>query len=176
MQVVVLRSLRSKLAEAQAQIHTTAAALHLRDTQHSHEQHASHVGLNEREHLFQQACRAVTNTCNSCSEVCPSCLCQSHMQLPKPHAAWVAISTCNSCCGIRHHSFVRNYGWRKWRSCSEGPAAYSCMTLMQLSLASCGVCSCCHMACFCVQLGLSLTHRSICNVYGVFCHTMRYAA
>ena len=81
MQVVVLRSLRSKLAEAQAQIHTTAAALHLRDTQHSHEQHASHVGLNEREHLFQQACRAVTNTCNSCSEVCPSCLCQSHMQL-----------------------------------------------------------------------------------------------
>ena len=71
LQVVVLRSLRSKLAEAQAQVHTTAASLHLREAKDVHEEHSGlHAnGLNEREHLFQQACDAVTKTCDTCSEV-----------------------------------------------------------------------------------------------------------
>lgn len=92
-QVVVLRSLRSKLAEAQAQIHTTAAALHLREGQQSHGEHDAFVGLNEREHLFLQACRGVTRTCNSCSEV--SCLpglrhVYQYQQMPAAHEQSIA--------------------------------------------------------------------------------------
>ena len=76
-QVVVLRSLRSKLSEALAEIHSTASALHLRIAKHeeagTHEDHSSpaadgsHTGR-----LFQQARQAIVQTCNSCTQVHPS--------------------------------------------------------------------------------------------------------
>ncbi len=71
-QVVVLRSLRSKLAEALAEVHSTASSLHLRVVRHEdgHEMLASSArGNGHTEQLFQQARKAIVQTSNSCSEV-----------------------------------------------------------------------------------------------------------
>lgn len=73
-QVVVLRSLRSKLSEALAELHSTTSALHLRVAKHedadNHGGHASGAGEgNHTEHLFPQARQAIVQTCNSCSKV-----------------------------------------------------------------------------------------------------------
>ena len=73
-QVVVLRSFRSKLCEALAEVHSTTSALHLRVTKHedadSHAGQSSSAGEGSHtEHLFQQACQAIVQTCNSCSKV-----------------------------------------------------------------------------------------------------------
>ena len=71
LQVVVLRSLRSKLAEALAEIHSTATSLHLRVAKHDDDEHDPHAtGRPVRtEQLFQQARSAVIQTSNSCSQV-----------------------------------------------------------------------------------------------------------
>lgn len=73
-QVVVLRSLRSKLCEALAEVHSTTSALHLRVTKHEdadgHTGQSSSAGEGSHtEHLFQQARQAIVQTCNSCSQV-----------------------------------------------------------------------------------------------------------
>ena len=71
-QVVVLRSLRSKLAEALAEVHSTASSLHLRVVRHEdgHGMLASSAGGNSHtEQLFQQARKAILQTSNSCSDV-----------------------------------------------------------------------------------------------------------
>ena len=73
-QVVVLRSFRSKLCEALAEVHSTTSALHLRVTKHEdadgHPGQSSSAGEgNHTEHLFQQARQAIVQTCNSCSKV-----------------------------------------------------------------------------------------------------------
>ena len=71
-QVVVLRSLRSKLAEALAEVHSTASSLHLRVVRHEdgHGMLASSAGGNSHtEQLFQQARKAIIQTSNSCSDV-----------------------------------------------------------------------------------------------------------
>ncbi|DBA83396.1 hypothetical protein WJX79_000744 [Trebouxia sp. C0005] len=70
--VVVLRSLRSKLAEALAEVHSTASSLHLRVVRHEdgHGVLASSGGGNSHtEQLFQQARKAIIQTSNSCSDV-----------------------------------------------------------------------------------------------------------
>ena len=82
-QVVVLRSLRSKLCEAIAEVHSTTSALHLRVTKHEdadgHAGQSSSAGENNHtEHLFQQARQAIVQTCNSCSKVS---LIQTHQDL-----------------------------------------------------------------------------------------------
>lgn len=70
-QVVVLRSLRSKLAEALAEVHSTASSLHLQVAKHEDGDAFSSGGdANHIEHLFQQARKAISQTSNSCSEVC----------------------------------------------------------------------------------------------------------
>ncbi len=71
-QVVVLRSLRSKLAEALAEVHSTASSLHLRVVRHEdgHGMLASSAGGHSHtEQLFQQARKAIIQTSNSCSDV-----------------------------------------------------------------------------------------------------------
>lgn len=73
-QVVVLRSLRSKLSEALAELHSTTSALHLRVAKHedadSHTVNSSGAGDgNHTEQLFPQARQAIVQTCNSCSKV-----------------------------------------------------------------------------------------------------------
>ena len=73
-QVVVLRSFRSKLCEALAEVHSTASALHLHVTKHEdgerHTGQSSSAGEGTHtEHLFQQARQAIVQTCNSCSKV-----------------------------------------------------------------------------------------------------------
>ncbi len=77
LQVVVLRSLRSKLAEALAEVHSTAASLHLRVARDEDgaDHHASSSGENgHTELLFQQARKAIIQTSNSCSEVTVFCI------------------------------------------------------------------------------------------------------
>ena len=73
-QVVVLRSLRSKLSEALAELHSTTSALHLRVAKHEDaDNHAGHSSAGEGSHteqLFPQARQAIVQTCNSCSKVC----------------------------------------------------------------------------------------------------------
>lgn len=77
-QVVVLRSFRSKLCEALAEVHSTASALHLHVSKHEDgEGHAGQTASagegthTHTEHLFQQARQAIVQTCNSCSKVSP---------------------------------------------------------------------------------------------------------
>ena len=65
----MLRSLRSKLAEALAEVHSTASALHLRVTRHEDQPHAASGESGHTEQLFQQARQAIIQTSNSCSEV-----------------------------------------------------------------------------------------------------------
>ena len=70
-QVVVLRSLRSKLAEALAEIHSTATSLHLRVARADDDDHDLHATGRpvHTEQLLQQARKAMIQTSNSCSEV-----------------------------------------------------------------------------------------------------------
>ena len=73
-QVVVLRSFRSKLCEALAEVHSTTSALHLQVNKHEDAdgqatQSSSAGENNHTEHLFQQARQAIVQTCNSCSKV-----------------------------------------------------------------------------------------------------------
>ena len=68
----MLRSLRSKLAEALAEVHSTASALHLRVARHEDSEDQPHAASGESGHteqLFQQARQAIIQTSNSCSEV-----------------------------------------------------------------------------------------------------------
>lgn len=82
-QVVVLRSLRSKLSEALAELHSTTSALHLRAAKHedadNHAGRSSGAGDgNHTEHLFPQARQAIVQTCNSCSKVFVMCPRSNH--------------------------------------------------------------------------------------------------
>ena len=84
-QVVVLRSLRSKLAEALAEVHSTASSLHLRVVRHEdgHGMLASSAGGHSHtEQLFQQARKAIIQTSDSCSDVISKAFEVTRLPLP----------------------------------------------------------------------------------------------